>query len=112
MKTPEPIMAGYLPGGEDRIQWVFEGDGWTTDETQSVIEALTAYVNEYRQRYEDDMVNYFKFSYFDGILQDGRRVYYITRRSWQFTEQAHGFDALLPKLTEIIQRAQRGQSFP
>ena len=98
-------MSGYLPGGEDRTQWIFEGDDWSEMLIQMIIERITTHVKTYREKYGFDMVNWLKFSYADGILLDGTRVFYIRRRNWAYVEQSHGVVALLAKVEDILQRS-------
>ncbi|SRR6266567_2318534 len=95
---------GYVPGGEDRTQWIFEGNDWSEILIQLIIEQITPYIKAYREKYGFDMVNWLRFSYADGILSDGTRVFYITRRSWRYVEQAHGVLALRAKVREILER--------
>jgi hypothetical protein len=84
---------GFVPGGKDRVQWIFEGEDWPEVQVQSIIDRLTPFIQTYREHFWFDMVNYSWFSYADAILPS--RIYYMTRRSWRYHDHAFSFDDLL-----------------
>lgn len=82
-------ITGYMPGGEDRIQWIFEaddGEQWTEEMMQPLRSVVEQEVIARRKQFNNqmDMVNFWRFSYCQ--LND-LRVYYATRRSWRFLIQ-------------------------
>lgn len=99
----EQRTKGVVPSGEDRTQWIFEGDDWPEEQVQTIIEKLTPFIQEYREKYGFDMVNYFEFSYADGVIET--RIYYMTRRSWRYHDQAFSFDGLLENVQKAMNQS-------
>ena len=93
-------VVGYVPGGEDRVQWIFEDDGWYPEVVAYLVDMLTPYVHAYRQRYGFDLVCYYTFSYHE--VGGHQRMYRVSRRNWEYGLYAQGEIALYAKMKELL----------
>lgn len=90
---------GHLPGGEDRTQWIFEGE-WAEEEMAPCIALLTQYIEEYRAKLGFDMVAFFRFSHapFYSEGSNIERLYFVTRRGWLYSHMGTTIEEMLGKL--------------
>lgn len=97
-------IQGYLPGGENRTQWIFEGE-WTEEEMQPCIALLTEYIEEYRKRLGFDFVAWFRFSYdpFNNSNSEIDRLWFVTRRGWLYSHMGTSIEEMLGKLRADLQ---------
>lgn len=108
MATQEQHITGFVPGGEDRTQWIFEGDRgevWTPEMMQPIIDLVTEYVKWYRERYPFDMVSWFRFSF--AVHHNGLCQYFMMRRHWRYIELALSYDGIVEKLKEVLRLEKR-----
>lgn len=87
-------VKGYLPGGEDRTQWIFEGE-WTEEEMQPCLDFVQQYIREHRASYDWDITNFFQFSYLDSW---GERHYFASRANWRYDHMGATVQEMLGKL--------------
>lgn len=98
----EEAVKGYVPGGEDRIQWIFEGEEWLPEEQQLLIDLVTKHVEAIRQAHGFDVTNYFEFSKdrFNRYGSNIEYLYFCRRRNWGYNLMGFSAEDLAQKVQE------------
>lgn len=94
---------GFVPGGENRVQWIFEGE-WTDEEMQPCIDLLTDHITAYRERLGFDMIAWFRFSFvpFNNDASEIDRLWFVTRRGWGYSHMGTTLEEMLEKLKKDL----------
>jgi hypothetical protein len=83
---------------------IFEGEDWTTEEQQQLIEFVTKYVEAFRKQHDWDVVNYFGFSKarFGMNGSEIEYLYFCQRRNWGYNLMGFSVPDLAQKLQENL----------
>jgi hypothetical protein len=100
------ILKGYVPGGEDRTQWIFEGEDWLPEEQQVLIDLVTEHVHAVRQEHGWDVVNYFGFTKtkFNHVGSEIEYLYFCQRRNWRYNLMAFSATELAQKVRDGLNK--------
>lgn len=93
-------VQGFLPGGEDRVQWFFEGE-WAEQEMQPCLDLLHEYIQAYREKYSFDMVAWFRFSW-EPFFNGSNSLCFVTRRGWLYSHMGRSIEEMLEKLRKDL----------
>lgn len=99
-------LKGYVPGGEDRTQWIFEGEDWLPEEQQVLIDLVTEHVKATRQNVGFDVTNYFHFSKsrFNQAESSIEYLFFCQRGNWRYNLMGLSATELAQKVREGLEK--------